>query len=127
MKESGPDFNYEYFGNDLSLYSFDLALLYKAFGDLTRIKILCLLLKNEACVQDISAELNFSQSAVSHQLSILKNARLVKFRKEGRQVYYSLDDYHVEGILRQGLEHLAHNAVELKNVSRGEVNRNGSS
>lgn len=92
--------------NEQSLY--DLADLYKVFGDTTRIKILYVLFEKETCVQDIATSLVMSQSAVSHQLRVLKNARLVKFRKDGKTVYYSLDDDHVETMLKQGLEHIFH-------------------
>ena len=93
---------------DLNKYSGDLALFFKAFGDNTRIRILCFLLEGEHCVQEISDELSLTQSAVSHQLSLLKNVRLVKSRREGKNIIYSLDDDHVETILRQGLTHIAH-------------------
>lgn len=85
---------------------YDLAELFKVFGDSTRIKILCTLIQSDMCVCDLSAMLNVSQSAVSHQLRVLKQARLVKFRKEGKVVYYSLDDDHVKHIFDQGLIHI---------------------
>ena len=84
----------------------DLAELFKVFGDSTRIKILCVLFETEMCVCDIAALLNMTQSAISHQLRVLKNARLVKYRKEGKVVYYSLDDDHVKQIFDQGLIHI---------------------
>jgi DNA-binding transcriptional ArsR family regulator len=87
-----------------SLY--DLAELFKVFGDTTRIKILWALDEEEMCVCDIAALLNMTQSAISHQLRILKNARLVKYRREGKIVYYSLDDDHVRQIFDQGLIHI---------------------
>ncbi|GIM29253.1 transcriptional regulator [Clostridium polyendosporum] len=89
---------------DETLY--DLAELFKVFGDTTRIKILCSLFQSEMCVCDIAALLGLTQSAVSHQLRVLKSARLVKFRKEGKVVYYSLDDDHVKHIFDQGLIHI---------------------
>ena len=85
---------------------YDLAELFKVFGDTTRIKILCALLESEMCVCDIAALLCMNQSAISHQLRVLKQARLVKYRKEGKSVYYSLDDEHVKQIFDQGLVHV---------------------
>lgn len=85
---------------------YDLAELFKVFGDTTRVKILYALFAAEMCVCDIAALLNMSQSAISHQLRILKQARLVKFRRQGRVVYYSLDDEHVKQIFDQGLTHI---------------------
>ena len=85
---------------------YDLAELFKVFGDTTRIKILCSLFESEMCVCDIAALLGMNQSAISHQLRVLKQARLVKYRKEGKVVYYSLDDEHVKQIFDQGLVHV---------------------
>ncbi len=85
---------------------YELADLFKVFGDSTRIKVLYLLFENEMCVHDIAQILNMTQSAISHQLRILKQNRLVKFRKEGKNVLYSLADEHVFTILRQGMEHV---------------------
>lgn len=85
---------------------YDLAELFKVFGDSTRVKILWVLDEAEMCVCDIAALLNMTQSAISHQLRILKQARLVKSRREGKVVYYSLDDEHVKGIFEQGLIHI---------------------
>jgi ArsR family transcriptional regulator, lead/cadmium/zinc/bismuth-responsive transcriptional repressor len=85
---------------------YDLAELFKVFGDSTRIKILCALFQSEMCVCDIAALLGMNQSAVSHQLRVLKQARLVKYRKEGKVVYYSLDDEHIKHIFDQGLIHI---------------------
>ncbi len=87
----------------------DLTLLadfFKVFGDPTRIKILSSLAESEMCVCDIAYLLNMSQSAISHQLRVLKQARLVKNRKDGKVVYYSLDDDHVKQIIGQGLVHI---------------------
>ncbi|MEZ0536722.1 ArsR/SmtB family transcription factor [Caldicellulosiruptoraceae bacterium PP1] len=85
---------------------FELSEFFKVFADSTRIKILEALLVSEMCVCDIASILNVSQSAVSHQLRILKSARLVKSRKEGKVVYYSLNDEHVKGILDLGFVHI---------------------
>ena len=85
---------------------YDLAELYKVFGDSTRIKILYLLFESEMCVCDIAQLLNMSISAISHQLRVLKQARLVKFRREGKTVFYSLADEHVRTIIGQGMEHI---------------------
>ena len=90
--------------NDLILY--ELADFFKVFGDTTRIKILHLLLNSELCVCDISEALKISQSAISHQLRVLKHMRLVKFKKEGKSAIYSLDDCHIEKIMLLGLEHI---------------------
>ncbi|MDE7398504.1 MAG: metalloregulator ArsR/SmtB family transcription factor [Oscillospiraceae bacterium] len=84
----------------------DLAELFKVFGDSTRIKILSVLSGGELCVCDISTAVGMTNSAVSHQLKILKNADLVQFRREGKTVFYSLADGHVNTILKQGLEHI---------------------
>lgn len=89
---------------DETLY--DLAELFKVFGDSTRIKILYALFEAELCVCDISKLLGLTQSAVSHQLRVLKNSRLVKFRRDGKTVYYSLADGHVRKIIAQGMEHI---------------------
>lgn len=83
-----------------------LAELFKIFGDSTRIRILHVLSFREMCVQDIADELDMTQSAISHQLRILKQAALVKFRREGKTIYYSLADDHVSTIMDQGLEHV---------------------
>lgn len=85
---------------------YDLAELFKVFGDSTRVKILYALFEAELCVCDIAQLLGLSQSAVSHQLRTLKNSKLVKFRREGKTVFYSLDDQHVRSIIGQGMEHL---------------------
>ena len=85
---------------------YDLAELFKVFGDTTRIKILYALFEEEMCVCDIADLLNMTQSAISHQLRVLKQARLVKFRKEGKIVYYSLDDDHIYQIYKLVKEHI---------------------
>ena len=84
----------------------DLADLFKLFGDTTRIKILYLLFERELCVCDIATLLNMTQSAISHQLKVLKSYKLIKYRREGRIVFYSLADSHVRTIIAQGTEHL---------------------
>lgn len=90
--------------NDETLY--DLAELFKMFGDSTRIKILYTLFENELCVGDIAQLLNLTQSSVSHQLRILKDSKLVKFRREGKIIFYSLADEHVRLIIGTGMEHI---------------------
>ncbi len=90
--------------NDETLY--DLAELFKMFGDSTRIKILYTLFDNELCVGDIAQLLNLTQSSVSHQLRILKDSKLVKFRREGKIIFYSLADEHVRLIIGTGMEHI---------------------
>ena len=85
---------------------YDLAELYKMFGDSTRISILCALLDGEMCVGDIAALLSMGQSAISHQLRVLKQMKLVKNRREGKTIFYSLADEHITTILSQGIEHI---------------------
>lgn len=85
---------------------YDLAELFKVFGDTTRVRILCALFESEMCVCDISVLLGMTQSSISHQLRVLKSAKLVKNRKDGKVVYYSLEDEHVKHIFAQGLEHI---------------------
>ena len=85
---------------------YELADLFKVFGDSTRIKILYVLFENEMCVYDIANILNMTQSAISHQLRVLKQNRLVRYRKEGKTVLYTLADEHVFTILSQGIEHV---------------------
>ena len=84
----------------------DLAELFKVFGDSTRIKILFVLFESEVCVCDIAEALNMTQSAVSHQLKVLKQAKLIKNRREGKSIYYSLADNHVRTIIAMGIEHI---------------------
>ena len=86
---------------------YQLAELFKIFGDSTRIKILYVLLEQEMCVCDLAQLLNMTQSAISHQLRILKQSRLVKFRRDGKTIFYSLLDEHVHSILSQGMEHIS--------------------
>lgn len=85
---------------------YDLAELFKVFSDSTRIRILSVLSCEEMCVCGIAQLLGMTQSAISHQLRVLKQSRLVKFRREGKTVYYSLADAHVSSIIQQGLEHI---------------------
>ena len=86
---------------------YELADLFRVFGDSTRIKILYALHDNELCVQDIANAVQLSQSAVSHQLRVLKDSKLVRFRREGKTVFYSLSDGHVRTIIDQGMEHVS--------------------
>ena len=87
-------------------FLYDLADFYRIFGDSTRIKILYALFESELCVYDIAKVLHMTQSAISHQLRILKDAQLVKFRRDGKTIYYSLDDDHIVKILELGTQHL---------------------
>lgn len=84
----------------------DLSELFKIFGDSTRVKIINILLEDELCVNDIAKKINATQSAVSHQLRILKSSKLVKYRKEVNSIYYSLADDHVKKIFELGCEHI---------------------
>ncbi|WP_405083588.1 ArsR/SmtB family transcription factor [Paenibacillus psychroresistens] len=86
----------------------NLSDIFKALGDPTRVKIIYALVQNELCVHDLSVVLEMAQSAVSHQLRYLRNLRIVKRRKSGKTVYYSLDDDHVEQIFVQTLQHIKH-------------------
>ncbi len=85
---------------------YDLAELFKVFGDTTRIRILYVLFESEMCVCDIAELLNMTQSAISHQLRVLKQARLVRNRREGKTIFYFLADDHVRTIIGQGMEHI---------------------
>lgn len=85
---------------------YDLSDLFKIFSDSTRIKILCILFESQMCVYDLSSILNMSQSAISHQLSLLKQSKLVKHRREGKVIFYSLADDHIRKIIDNGLEHI---------------------
>ena len=84
----------------------ELSGFFKVFGDATRIKILCILLQSEMCVCDLAQTLNMTQSAISHQLRMLRDAKLVTSRREGRSIYYSLCDEHVRIVLETALEHI---------------------
>jgi len=87
---------------------YDLSQVFKALGDPTRLKIIYVLSKKSLCVCDIAYLLDMTQSAISHQLRLLRNLRLVKFKREGRMVIYSLDDDHVLQLFSQGLDHVQH-------------------
>ena len=97
---------------------YDLAELFKVFGDSTRIRILFVLFESEMCVCDIAQLLNMTQSAISHQLRILKDANLVGNRREGKTVYYYLSDDHVRAIVAQGFEHLIEESDEIGTITR---------
>lgn len=99
MKQQAPELSQQYIQ--------PLADVFKVLGDPTRLRILRVLMNQEVCVRDISDELGMGQSAVSHQLRILRDARLVQFRRDGKTVYYSLADAHVFTLLDVGLEHVA--------------------
>ena len=86
---------------------YDLAELFKVFGDSTRIRILFVLFQSEMCVCDLAQSLNMNQSAISHQLRVLKQMRLVSFRRDGKTVFYKLADAHIQAILAQGMEHIS--------------------
>ena len=90
---------------------YDLAELFKVFGDTTRVKIISALFEAELCVCDIAELLTMSPSAISHQLRVLRQARLVKHRKEGKVVFYSLDDEHIKHIFNEGLAHILEQRV----------------
>lgn len=85
-----------------------LADIFRALADPTRVRIISILLHTELCVCDLAATLGMTQSAISHQLSLMRGMRLVKSRKDGRMVYYTLDDEHIQDLFRQGLEHIEH-------------------
>lgn len=85
---------------------YDLAELFKVFGDSTRIRILYALMESELCVSDLSTILNMNQSAISHQLRILKDAKLVRYRREGKIIVYALDDEHIRTLLSVGMNHV---------------------
>ena len=86
---------------------FDVCELFRLFGDSTRIRILCVLLEHEMCVYDIAQLLSMSHSAVSHQLQALRTAKLIRARRDGKAMFYSLADDHVRGIIDLGLEHVS--------------------
>lgn len=95
---------HNYHNDETELY--DLAELFKVFGDSTRIRILFVLFEDEVCVGDLAETLGMNQSAISHQLKILKQSRLVKSRREGKTIIYSLADEHVRSIIEAGIEHI---------------------
>jgi DNA-binding transcriptional ArsR family regulator len=88
-----------------------LAETFRALGDLTRVRMLDALARAELCVQDLAATLHLSESAVSHQLRLLRNMRLVRTRRAGRMVFYALDDAHIVGLFEQGLDHVQERIV----------------
>ena len=90
----------------------DLSNMYKIFADETRLRIICSILNTELCVCDLCELLELNQSTVSHQLQILRNSKLVKYRREGKQIYYSLQDEHVEKIISISLEHILEEDVK---------------
>ena len=94
--------NCEKYENDL----YDLAELFKIFGDSTRIKMLFVLCESEVCVANLAEALDMTQSAISHQLKILKQSKLVKTRREGKSIIYSIADDHVRSIIKIGMEHI---------------------
>src|SRR5213593_140175 len=83
-----------------------LAETFKVLGDTTRVRILDALSRTELCLQDLAGILGLTQSAVSHQLRLLRSMRLVRTRRDGRQIFYALDDDHIVGLFKQGLEHV---------------------
>lgn len=96
-------------GRSLDLATADrLASFFKALSDPTRVRIIGALAAGELCVSDLALDLGMTQSAISHQLRLLRELRLVRSRKEGRQVYYALDDDHIADLYRQGLDHVRH-------------------
>ncbi len=97
----------EVFLENSDIYEY-MSVFFKTFGDETRLKIIALLSETELCVNDLANVLDMKQSAISHQMRLLKNARLVKQRKDGKLVYYSLDDDHVKQIFEIGKEHVSH-------------------
>jgi DNA-binding transcriptional ArsR family regulator len=94
-----------------------LSLTFGALSDPTRLRIISALNESELCVCDLAVVLGMTQSAISHQLRLLRNLGLVKFRKEGRIVYYSLDDEHIRDLFRRGLEHITHVPVPAKDIA----------
>jgi DNA-binding transcriptional ArsR family regulator len=91
-----------------NLYAQQAAKLFKVLGDPTRVKMLHALIKREMCVCDLAAVVKMGQSAVSHQLRALRGARLVKYRREGKNAWYSINDKHIASLLCQGIEHIQH-------------------
>src|SRR5262245_9377146 len=94
-----------------------LAETFRALGDLTRVRMLDALARSELCVQDLAARLHLTESAVSHQLRLLRNMRLVRTRRDGRLVFYALDDQHIVGLFEQGLEHVEEREAAVKSIS----------
>lgn len=103
----------------------DLAELFKVFGDSTRIRIISALMDGEMCVYHLSESLNVGQSAVSHQLRILRSAGLVRPRRDGKEIYYSLDDEHVQEIYSAGLAHILHkNHITVAHIANDKEDKN---
>lgn len=102
-----------------------LAQLFAALSDPTRVRLISALLAGELCVHDLAATLVMSQSAVSHQLRLLRSLSLVRYRKEGRVVFYSLDDEHVEHLLRMGLEHIRHPEKSMEKSMKERASNHG--
>ncbi|ACZ19737.1 ArsR/SmtB family transcription factor [Thermanaerovibrio acidaminovorans] len=100
-------------GDNQLLY--DLAELFRVFGDTTRVRILWCLAQSDMCVSHLAERLRMSQSAVSHQLRILKSARLVRVTRQGRNAIYGLDDQHVKAIFDQALQHVSHTSMGREN------------
>ena len=92
----------------------NLAEMFKVFSDETRLKIICSLLNEELCVCDLCELLSLNQSTVSHQLQTLRTSKLVKYRKEGKQVYYTLEDEHIDAILRMAIAHIKEKQAQKK-------------
>ena len=100
--------NYSYEGDKMNIQEIDIINLsefYKMFSDPTRLKILNLLLNKEMCVKDIADDLDMTHSSISHQLKLLRTANFVKYKRLGKEIYYSLADKHIEIILKYGVEH----------------------
>ena len=91
----------------------DMADVFKLFSDSTRLRIICEILNNELCVYDLCEKLKLTQSNVSHQLQLLRASKLVKYRKDGKQVYYSLQDEHIEKIIKMALDHIREEKGEV--------------
>lgn len=91
---------------DIEKNLFELGDFFKTFGDSTRIRIVHSLIQGEKCVSDIAVALGMSDSAVSHQLRVLRGSKIVRTRREGKQIFYSIDDKHVETIFNTGMEHV---------------------
>src|SRR5881227_4091893 len=100
-----------------------LAETFRALGDLTRVRMLDALARSELCVQDLAAKLHLTESAVSHQLRLLRNMRLVRTRRDGRMVFYALDDAHIVGLFEQGLDHVQERVGVHTRVRPGPAHR----
>ena len=100
---------------------FNLAELFKVFGDSTRIRIISALLHSQMCVCDIAALLGMTKSSVSHQLRLLRQTKLVKYRRDGKVVFYSLDDKHIAGIFKMGLAHISEDKQSKKKLNAAQI------